>query len=126
MAELGLRGRIHRGSLKELPAAGPGDAIVAAYAVNELETKEREKLLERLIEAAKRGASVLVIEPLARKALPWWPEWQKTFLDASGRADEWRFPAELPPPLALLDRASGLDHRELTARSLWLFSDEQR
>ncbi|HKQ60062.1 MAG TPA: hypothetical protein VJS92_02180, partial [Candidatus Polarisedimenticolaceae bacterium] len=39
---------------------------------------------------------------------------------AGGRADEWRLPAELPEPLRKLDRAAGLDHRELTARSLWL------
>jgi hypothetical protein len=37
-----------------------------------------------------------------------------------GRADEWRFRAELPPIVAKLDRAAGLDHRELTARSLWI------
>lgn len=123
---LDLRGRIHQKPLQESPAAGAGDAIVCAYAVNELDGDGREKLLGRLLEAARRGASVLVIEPLARKALPWWPEWQGIFLDASGRADEWRFPAELPPSIALLDRASGLDHRELTARSLWLVSGERR
>jgi hypothetical protein len=37
--------------------------------------------------------------------------------------DEWRFPAGLPPRLALLDRAAGLDHRELTARSSYLSAD---
>jgi hypothetical protein len=120
LSTLGLRGRIHQKLLQEFPAAGAGDALVAAYAVNELEEKERAKLLERFLEAARRGAAVLVIEPLARRALPWWPEWQEAFVRASGRADEWRFPAELPPSLALFDRASGLDHRELTARSLSL------
>ncbi|HJS74760.1 MAG TPA: class I SAM-dependent methyltransferase [Vicinamibacteria bacterium] len=118
ISALGLRGRIHQKPLQEFPAAGTGDAIVAAYAVNELDVKERAKLLDRFLEAARRGAVVLVIEPLARKALPWWPEWQEAFVSASGRADEWRFAAELPQPLALFDRASGLDHRELTARSL--------
>jgi len=37
-----------------------------------------------------------------------------------GRADEWRFRIELPAIVAKLDRAAKLDHRELTARSLWL------
>jgi Methyltransferase domain len=126
LGELGLRGRIHQKPLQEFPAAEPGDAIVAAFAVNELDAKERAELLERFLEAAQRGASVLVIEPLARRALRWWPEWQEAFLDAAGRADEWRFASELPPSLALLDRASGLDHRELTARSLWIASGARR
>jgi hypothetical protein len=119
-ARLGLRGRIHQKPLREAPAAGRGDALVAAYAVNELEATERSALLDRLLSAAKRGASVLVVEPLARRTSPWWPEWQERFLGASGRADEWRFALSLPPPVALLDRASGLDHRELTARALYL------
>jgi len=36
------------------------------------------------------------------------------------REDEWRFAAELPERMRLLDRAAGLDHAVLTARSLWL------
>jgi methylase of polypeptide subunit release factors len=120
LSALGLRGRIHQKPLQDFPSAGAGDAIIAAYAVNELEERERARLLDRFLEAARRGAAVLVVEPLARKALPWWPEWQEAFAIASGRADEWRFPVELPPSLASFDRASGLDHRELTARSLCL------
>jgi hypothetical protein len=37
-----------------------------------------------------------------------------------GRADEWRFRTELPAIVMKLDRSAKLDHRELTARSLWL------
>jgi hypothetical protein len=44
----------------------------------------------------------------------------QTFRGVGGREDTWRFPVTLPEPLALLDRAAGLDHRELTGRSLWL------
>ena len=39
---------------------------------------------------------------------------------AGGRADEWRVDADLPELVARLDRAAGLDHRELTAKSFWL------
>jgi len=120
LARLGLSGRIQQKPLQEAPPAGKGDAVVAAFAVNELDATGRAKLLVRFLSEAKRGASMLVIEPLARKTSPWWPEWREKFLEASGRADEWRFAVELPPSLALLDRASGLDHRELTARSLYL------
>ncbi|HEY7699921.1 MAG TPA: hypothetical protein VIE88_15970, partial [Vicinamibacteria bacterium] len=120
LSRLGLHGRIHRKSLLEAPPAGRGDGIAAAFTVNELDTGGRAKLLERLLAAGKNGAAVLVVEPLAKRASPWWPDWQERFLEASGRADEWRFASELPPSLALLDRASGLDHRELTGRSLYL------
>ena len=120
LSTLGLRGRIHQKPLHQAPPAGRGDAVVAAYIVNELETTGRGKFLDSLLSAAGRGASVLVIEPLARRTSPWWPVWREKILERSGRADEWRFAAELPPSLALLDRASGLDHTELTARSLYL------
>jgi SAM-dependent methyltransferase len=120
LAALDIRGRILQKPLQDFPAAASGDAIVAAYSVNELDAEGRGKLLERLLEAAKQGAAVLIVEPLARRALPWWQEWQEAFLERSGRADEWRLAAELPPSIALFDRASGLDHRELTARSLCL------
>jgi hypothetical protein len=39
---------------------------------------------------------------------------------SGGRADEWRVRTELPAIVAKLDRATGLDHREITGRSLWM------
>ena len=68
---------------------------------------------------ARRRARVLIVEPIARGLTPWWPRWADAFERAGGRSDEWRFPARLPARLALLDRAASLDHRELTARSLY-------
>jgi hypothetical protein len=61
-----------------------------------------------------------VVEPIARRAVPWWADWQIAIERAGGRADEWRFPADLPPTQRALARAAGLDPRELTARSLFL------
>ena len=58
--------------------------------------------------AARRIRRALV-ESLARR-----------FEAAGGRADEWRLRTELPPIVAKLDRAAGLNHREITGRSLWL------
>jgi hypothetical protein len=88
--------------------------------VNELDDEGRARLLDRVIESSHRGSAVLVLEPIARRAGPWMGAWTAAFETAGGRADTWRFPADLPASLALLDRAAGLDHRELTARSLWL------
>jgi hypothetical protein len=63
---------------------------------------------------------VLVIEPVAGFVARWWGRWAAAFAAAGGRADEWRVRAELPPIVLKLDRAAGLNHRELTGRSLWL------
>jgi SAM-dependent methyltransferase len=119
---LGLPGTARHADVRAAPRAGPGDAVLAAFTVNELPDRARDELRDRLLRAAEAGARVLVVEPLARRALGWWTEWEEAFVGRGGRADQWRFPADLPPLLARLDRAAGLDHRELTGRSLWLAS----
>ena len=116
---LGLEGRARRGNLARLPPLGPGTAVAAAYVLNELHGPQREQLEDRLIEAVERGVRVLVVEPIARSITPWWSLTASRIEEAGGRADEWRFPVDLPPRLRLLDKAAGLDHRELTARSLY-------
>ena len=113
---LGLAGQARRGDLSRVALGGRETAVVAAFTVNELETAERDALRARLID---RDGPVLVAEPLARAVVPWWDEWETAFRSAGGRADEWRFRAELPPTLKQLDRAAGLDHAQLTARSLF-------
>jgi hypothetical protein len=98
----------------------PRAALLAAFSVNELTGELRDRLLQRLLDRAARGDAVLVVEPLAKSVAPWWAGWRDAFAGARGRADEWRFRTELPAIVAKLDRAAGLDHRELTARSLWI------
>jgi hypothetical protein len=126
---LQLRGRAARkdiGSANALAAdqdarrVRGGRAVLAAYAANELPPAGRAALLASLLDAHRAGDSVLVVEPIARRSLPWWSEWQSAFVSAGGRADEWRFPADLPQITRTLARAAGLDPRELTARSLFL------
>jgi SAM-dependent methyltransferase len=117
--QLGLRGEARRGPATRLPRVRPGTAIVAAYVLNELAAADREYVLERLIDAAHHGVRLLVLEPIARGVAPWWPAAALRVQEAGGRADEWRFPVELPPPLRRFDTAAGLDHRELTVRSLY-------
>ena len=98
----------------------PGAAVILAYCANELPPATRSALLPRLLATAERRARVLVIEPIARRATPWWGEWADAFTAGGGRADEWRFRTPLPERQAQLARAAGLDVRELTARSLYL------
>jgi hypothetical protein len=108
------------GDLDRAPLPGRGGAAVAAFTVNELDEAARGRLRVRLLDGARAGARVLVVEPVSRRVAPWWRDWAAAFEAAGGRADEWRFPAVLPETLAALDRAAGLDHRELLARSLWI------
>src|SRR5262245_5206484 len=97
---------------------GPA-ALLAAFTINELSQESRETMLRRLLDRAADGDRVLVVEPLARFVAPWWSRWRDAFEAAGGRADEWRFRATLPTIVAKLDRAAGLNHREITGRSLW-------
>jgi hypothetical protein len=117
---LSLRGQAQRRNLSHAVLPGRGSGVVAAYTVNELEQAVRGQLLNRLLDAAGRGARVLVVEPISGPVTPWWSVWSRALEGAGGRADEWRFEADLPELVRRLDRAAGLDHRELTAKSLWL------
>lgn len=98
----------------------PGDLILAAYTVNELPAEVRDDLLSRLMAAHARGSAVLIIEPIGRRANPWWTAWGAAFTAAGGREDDWRFRTQLPPRQRTLAKAAGLGVQELTARSLWL------
>ena len=117
---LGLQGRAYRQDLSRVRLeAGPGLGILAAYTINELPDDLRSAWLTRLLDARARGATVLVIEPIARKMAPWWGGWEDRFLAAGGRSDEWRFDLPLPTRQRQLARSAGLNPRELRARSLF-------
>jgi len=118
--QFGLSGQARAGDVTRLPSLRPGTGVIAAYVLNELPEDGRRRLEEMLLAAAHRGASVLVLEPIARSLTPWWPQTARRFEAAGGRADEWRFAVDLPPMLRLFDKAAGLNHDELTARSLSL------
>jgi hypothetical protein len=118
---LGISGRAAVGDIDRLTLeGGKGRAILAAYTVNELPAATRDGLLPRLIDAHRRGARILVVEPIARTMMQWWSRWEEAIRGAGGRSDEWRFATPLPERQRQLGRAAGLDPRELTARSLWL------
>jgi len=118
--ELGFRGRTIRGDVATIRLPKSPALVLAAFTVNELTDDARHALLARFLDCGNRGDRVLVVEPLAGFVARWWPAWRQAFIAAGGRADEWRFRVELPLIVARLDRAAGLDHRELTGRSLYL------
>lgn len=116
----GLQGTAKIGDAVRLPQAGRDDGIVAAYVLNELPDEARKRLEDGLLSAAANGAAVIVIEPIARTLTPWWDATAARVRNAGGRADEWRFPVALPATLEKFDRAAGLRHQELKARTLML------
>ena len=116
----GLSGTARQGDATRLPPLKPGSGVVAAYVLNELPAESRLWVEGELIAASARGARVLVLEPIARSIVPWWDATAARFAAEGGRADEWRFPIELPRLLETLDKGAGLRHDELTVRSLWL------
>jgi len=118
-AAFGLRGGVRRGVLPgALPPLRSGDLAIVAWCANELGEEARDGLLAALLRGAARGAGVVVAEPLATAAAPWWRDWTGAFAPAGGVAREARARLVLPEALARLDRAAGLDHSELGARLL--------
>ncbi len=115
---LGVRGRARRGTVGEMRLPPEPSTILAAFVINELDAKTRDVALERLLAAVKAGHQVLVIEPIARGVTPWWESWRAAFSQGRVQTRDWRFRIDLPPLLRDFDKAAGLDHLELTARSL--------
>jgi len=117
--QLGIQGTVKNADVSKvrIPAA---TAVIAAFILNELDLSVRDRFRKEFIRNAASGLPVLIVEPIARRVSSWWEDWATEWKAIGGRADEWRFHVELPERLALMDRAAGLDHRELTGRSLWL------
>ena len=125
---LGLRGRTRRLSMTQaFGAPVPRHAtertatgLILGWSVNELTRADRDEILPRLLAAHASGAAILVLEPLAKTAVPWWNEWAAAFGSAGGRADEWRLPIRLPERLAAIDKAAGFHRDTVGVRTLVL------
>lgn len=118
--QLGINGRAKQGDITRLPRLAPRNAVVAAYALNELADAVRLAVERQLLEAATHNVRILIVEPIARRVTPWWDATAARIVAAGGRADEWRFEEKLPALVERFDRAAGLDHRVNTCRSLYL------
>ncbi|MEO8071006.1 MAG: hypothetical protein ABI652_06360 [Acidobacteriota bacterium] len=128
---LGVTGRSERSDMitvaerlaARLPLGSRGRrALVMGWSVNELAPASRERLLSALIPLAERGVRILIVEPLARSAVPWWNDWVDALGAVGARADEWKLDVPLPPALADLDEAAGFRRSALGARSIWVAS----
>jgi hypothetical protein len=119
-ARLGIPGRARTGDITRGRLNGVDDRpLFLGYVLNELPDATRDRLLEHLVARAASSGPLLIVEAIARRDKPWWPQWIERLGAAGARADEWRFPAEVPPFFHDLARAAGLHNREITARTIW-------
>ena len=116
--QLRLEGRARQGDAVRFRPSRGNVGVVSAYLLNELAEPARAIVVDSLLDAARNGARVLVLEPIARSITPWWNDVRTRMDEIGGRADEWDIVIDRPPLVAVLDDAAGLDHRRLKARSL--------
>jgi hypothetical protein len=95
-----------------------GTGIVLGWTVNELSDESRRALLPALLDLARQDASVLVVEPIARRVTPWWDEWAATFGEARGVARDENWEIGMSEEWADLARDAGFRHESLSVRSL--------
>jgi SAM-dependent methyltransferase len=117
---LGILGQARVAALERARWPRETSAAVVAFTVNELPAEVRARVQQQLLDLAQKGGSLLVVEPLARGVAPWWDEWADLFAPHGGRVDEWRIRADLPELVRRLDRAAGLDHRELKGKTIYV------
>ncbi|MCC7126893.1 MAG: methyltransferase domain-containing protein [Acidobacteria bacterium] len=116
----GLSGSVSRGTAARLRRPRQPSFIVAGYVANELPDNERDAFAHVLLEAARHGSRVLVVEPLARSAAPWWPAWTQPFAAAGGQTDEWKLSVDPPDLVRRLGEAAGLTATSINIRTMFL------
>ena len=72
--------------------------------------------------AIARGASFLMLEPLARGVAPWWDEWVEALGPHGVVAGDYKFDVDLPARLAEFSESAGFNNRVLSARVMWVAS----
>ncbi len=123
---LGLHGRSTKGDAAEAlarlvarPQSLAGTGIVAGWAINEMPAATQARLLEALATSAERGASVLILEPLARRVSPWWDAWVGRLSPLGADTADLQLADRAPEWLDDLARSAGLSALS-GARVLWI------
>lgn len=116
----GLRSRVRRGRLpRVLPSGRSGELLALGWCVNELPADDRARLWRGLAAAIDRGAGLLLLAPLSRRAVPWWSEAERSLVPLGVESEELRAVIDRPQLVVDLDRATGLKHHEPGARVLF-------
>lgn len=116
--QFGISAKTIAGDVTDVHVPRGPASFVAAFTLNELPDDQRRKLLKTLLDRTATGDSLLIVEPIAKRTVPWWSEAQALVERAGGRANEWRIPVALPSIVQKLDKAAGLRHDAITGRSL--------
>jgi hypothetical protein len=117
VAAFGLCGETQRVQLPaRVPRLAAGDLAVAGWFLSECDDAGRERLLSVLERGVSAGVRVLVLEPLAGRIVPWWDELAARFTALGIASGSLRWRMQRPDWIARMDKAAGLDHRELGAR----------
>jgi SAM-dependent methyltransferase len=119
-AQLAVNGVAKQGDIERQLVMRRGENVIAAYTLNELSDAGRDRVEKELVQRSLRGGRILVVEPLARGVVPWWPRMAERFNALGGRADEWKVTVDVPPIVRLLGTAAGLDYRQLRFQTLLL------
>lgn len=113
-----LAGVVSRGSAARFRAPNRPAFVVAGYVVNELRDEERERLRPLLAKAARQGSRVMIVEPLAQRAVPWWPMWTEELEQAGWKSREWKLTVNPPDIVRRLGEAAGLTPTRVNIRTL--------
>lgn len=108
------RSRVTAFRLPDIPAL-----IVAGYVANELAEPDRHALLAALTRAIRHGSTVLVLEPLSGRAVPWWPDWVAALAEVGAVADTWTLELDPPDLARRLGIAAGLTPTVAKLRSIY-------
>ena len=113
-----MKGHVKQGDIDRLRASRSNEFVIAAYTLNELSDDASARIEDQVCERAQRGGRALILEPLARGVVPWWPKTAERMTAIGARADEWKLAIEAPPIVRLLGTAAGLNYRELRFRTI--------
>ncbi len=121
---LGLRGHAVRGDmlttarglLRQTNAALATTGLIAGWAINELAKTDRDQLLDVLDQLLERGATLVVLEPLARGVAPWWDEWAARLSSRNVHERDVKAEVDLPASLGSFSDAAGFRKKELGVR----------
>ena len=115
----GLSGSTKRATLPGgMPRIESGDLLVAGWSINELEEGSLTAMLETLNRALKKGAGLLIVEPISEKICPWWGAWRRKYQPLGVQEFRVKFPWNRPEWIQRMDKAAHMNHSILSARVL--------
>ena len=124
---MGLRGHAVRGDLlttargllRQSNASLATTGVIAGWTINELAKTGRDELLDVLDQLLERGATLVVLEPLARGVAPWWNEWATRLAPRNVHEGDVKAEVDLPAPLDAFSDAAGFRKKDLGARVMY-------